>query len=126
MRYLGLRFLQSMFVLLGVSLLSFVFVELAPGNFFDEMRLNPPISSSTVTNLRKQYGMDRPLPVRYFRWLESAANGELGFSFAYNAPVAPLLWARARNTLLLTGTATVLVWILALPLGVWSAERLGR
>ena len=68
-------------------MLSFVFVELAPGNFFDEMRLNPRISSSTVTNLRKQYGMDRPLPVRYFRWLESAAKGELGFSFAYNAPV---------------------------------------
>jgi peptide/nickel transport system permease protein len=53
-------------------------------------------------------------------------HGDLGFSFAYNTPVAPLLWPRARNTLLLTGTATLLVWMLALPLGVWSAERRGR
>jgi peptide/nickel transport system permease protein len=123
MRYLGLRLLQSVFVLLGVSLLSFVFVELAPGNFFDEIRLNPRISSSTVTNLRKQYGMDEPLPVRYFRWLGSAAKGELGFSFAYNAPVGPLLWARARNTLLLTGSANLLAWLIALPLGMLSAAR---
>ncbi len=123
MRYFGKRLLQSFFLLLGVSLLSFVFVELAPGNFFDEMRLNPQISSATVANLRKQYGMDQPLPVRYFRWLSSAAKGELGFSFAYNAPVAPLLWARARNTLLLTGSATLLAWLIALPLGILSAER---
>ena len=120
MRYLGLRVLQSIFVMLGVSLLSFVFVELAPGNFFDEMRLDPRISSSTLRNLRKQYGMDRPLPVRYSRWLESTAKGELGFSFAYNAPVGPLIWARARNTLLLTGSATLLAWLIALPLGILS------
>jgi peptide/nickel transport system permease protein len=50
----------------------------------------------------------------------------MGFSFAYNAPVAPLLLIRAKNTLLLTITATLLAWAIALPLGVWSAERLGR
>lgn len=100
-----------------------LFLELAPGNFFDEIRLNPQISSATVANLRKQYGMDQALPVRYFRWLGSAAKGELGFSFAYNAPVAPLLWARARNTLLLTGTATLLAWLISLPLGILSAAR---
>jgi len=50
----------------------------------------------------------------------------MGFSFAYNSAVAPLLVARARNTLLLTITATLLAWGIALPLGVWSAERLGR
>jgi peptide/nickel transport system permease protein len=64
--------------------------------------------------------------VRYAHWTGSLLRGDLGFSFAYNTPVGPLLWARARNTLLLTGTATILVWTLALPLGVWSAERLGR
>ena len=123
MRYLGHRFLQSIFVLLGVSLLSFTFVEFAPGSFFDEIRLNPQISGETVANLKRQYGMDQPLPVRYFRWLDSAAKGKLGFSFAYNAPVAPLLWARARNTLLLTGSATLLAWLVALPLGILSAAR---
>lgn len=125
MRYLAARFFQGALLLFGVSLLSFAFLELAPGDFFQEIRLNPQISPDTVARLRAQYGMDRPLPIRYGRWLASAARGDFGFSFAYGSPVAPLLLARARNTLLLTGTATLLAWILALPLGVFSAARPG-
>jgi peptide/nickel transport system permease protein len=125
MRYLAVRFLQSALLLLGVSLLSFAFLELAPGDFFQEMRLNPQISPNTVARLRAEYGIDRPLPVRYGRWLASAVRGDFGFSFAYGTPVAPLLLVRARNTLLLTGTATLLAWALALPLGVFCAARPG-
>jgi peptide/nickel transport system permease protein len=123
MRYFGHRVLQSIFLLIGVSLLSFAFVDLAPGNFFDEMRLNPQISRETVANLQRQYGMERAFPIRYVRWLKSVARGEFGFSFAYNAPVAPLLWSRARNTLLLTGSASLLAWLFALPLGILSAAK---
>jgi peptide/nickel transport system permease protein len=125
MRYLAVRLLQGILLLLGVSLLSFAFLELAPGDFFQEMRLNPQISPNTVARLREAYGMDRPLPVRYGRWLASAARGDFGFSFAYGAPVAPLLLVRARNTLLLTATATLLAWASALPLGVFCAARPG-
>jgi peptide/nickel transport system permease protein len=123
MRYFGHRILQSLLLLFGVSLLSFAFVELAPGSFFDEIRLNPQISSETLASLQRQYGMEQPLPIRYFRWLNSVAKGEFGFSFAYNSPVAPLLWSRARNTLLLTILATLIAWLIALPLGILSAEN---
>jgi peptide/nickel transport system permease protein len=126
MRYLLRRLLQGAFLLFGVSVLTFLFSTLAPGNYLDEMRLNPRISSETLASLRAQYDLDRPLPVRYARWMDSVAHGELGYSFAYNSPVAPLLLVRARNTLLLTVTATVLAWALALPLGVWSAETRGH
>jgi peptide/nickel transport system permease protein len=126
MRYFLRRALHAGFLLLGVSLLTFLFSALAPGNYFDEMRLNPQISPEIVAALRAQYQLDRPLPVRYAHWLNAVVHGKLGFSFAYNSPVAPLLWARARNTLLLTVTATFLAWLLALPLGVWSAARFGR
>jgi peptide/nickel transport system permease protein len=126
MRYLFKRLVHAIFLLLGVSVLSFVFASLAPGNYFDEMRLNPQISPETVTALRAHYGVDRPITVRYGKWLGSVAHGDLGFSFAYNSPAAPLLWARAWNTLLLTITATILSWLIALPLGIWSAERKGR
>ena len=126
MRYLFKRFVHAVFLLLGVSILSFAFTALAPGNYFDEMRLNPQISSDTVTALRAHYGVDRPMIVRYAHWLNSVAHGDLGFSFAYNSPAAPLLWARAWNTLLLTITATILSWLIALPLGIWSAEKKGR
>lgn len=126
MRYLAARLMQTVFLLVGVSFLTFLFSSLAPGNYFDEMRLNPQISSETVALLRAQYQLDQPLPVRYARWAKSLAHGELGYSFAYNSPVAPLLWVRARNTLLLTVTATLIAWALAFPLGVWSAETLGH
>jgi peptide/nickel transport system permease protein len=126
MRYFLRRTLHAGFLVFGVSLLTFLFSALTPGNYFDEMRLSPQIRPETVAALRAQYQLDDPLPVRYVRWLNAVAHGELGFSFAYNTPVAPLLWVRARNTLLLTATATLLAWILALPLGVWSAARFGR
>ena len=126
MRYLLRRTLHAVFLLLGVSLLTFLFSALTPGNYFDEMRLNPQIAPKTVAALRAQYQLDRPLPVRYLHWLNAVAHGELGFSFAYNSPVAPLLWVRARNTLLLTMAATLIAWLLALPLGIWSAARFGR
>ena len=126
MRYLLRRMLHALFLLFGVSILTFLFSALTPGNYFDEMRLNPQISAETVAALRAQYQLDRPLPVRYVHWLSSVAHGNLGFSFAYNSPVGPLLWVRARNTLLLTVTAMLLAWLLALPLGVWSAAKYGR
>jgi peptide/nickel transport system permease protein len=126
MRYFLRRWMQAVFLLIGVSILTFLFSAIAPGNYFDEMRLNPQISPETVAALRAQYQLDRPLPVRYARWVNSLLHGEMGFSFANNSPVAPLLWARARNTLLLTLTATLIAWALALPLGIWSAETRGR
>jgi len=126
MRYLLRRLGHAFFLLIGASLLAFLFTTLAPGNYFDEMRLNPQIAPETVAALRARYEVDRPLPLRYAAWVNSVLHGEMGFSFAYNSPVAPLLLVRARNTLLLTVTSTLLAWGIALPLGVWSADRLGH
>src|SRR5882724_6616310 len=126
MRFFLRRLRHACFLLFGVSILAFLFTTLAPGNYFDEMRLNPQIAPETVAALRAQYQLDRPLPVRYASWMNSVVRGQIGFSFAYNSPVAPILFVRARNTLLLTITATLLAWGIALPLGIWSAERFGR
>ncbi len=126
MKYAAQRLLRAMLLLLGVSVLCFLFTEMAPGSFFDEMRLNPQISPETIANLRLQYGLDQPLPVRYGRWIKSVAHGDFGYSVAYNAPVAPLLWTRAKSTLLLTSTATLLTWLIGVPLGVWTASLRGK
>jgi peptide/nickel transport system permease protein len=112
---------HGLVLLIGVSILSFVLQDLAPGDYFAEMRIDPSISEETVRALRARTGLDRPLPERYARWVASMARGELGYSFAYGTPVGPLLWPRARNTLLLTGIATLTAWLLAVPLGVWWA-----
>ena len=126
MKYAARRALRAVVLLFGVSVLCFLFTEMAPGSFFDEMRLNPQISPETISGLRARYGLDQPLLVRYSRWLTSVVNGDLGFSVAYNSPVAPLLWSRALNTLLLTTTAMLLTWLMGVPLGVWSAAYRGR
>jgi peptide/nickel transport system permease protein len=126
MRYLERRVIHGALLLVGVSVLCFCFSVLAPGSFFDDMKLNPQISATTVAALRSQYGIDQPLPLRYGRWLKSVFRGEWGYSFAYNCPVKDLLLVRARNTLLLTTLATLLSWLIAVPLGVWTANRRGR
>lgn len=125
MKHLARRLIHGIFLLIGVSVLSFILVELAPGDFFQQMRLNPQITPETVEALRAEYGFDRPLPLRYLRWLNSVRKGEFGFSFAYNCSVRSLLRPRARNTLILTGTAALLAWLIAIPLGVWTAARAG-
>src|SRR6185503_12705977 len=124
-RYLCARLGNGLLVLIGVSVLSFLLAELAPGSVFDELRLDPRISAETAAAMRDRYGLDRPLPVKYVHWLQSIASGEWGFSVAYNGPVGPLLWPRVRNTLLLTVTSTGLAWLIAVPLGTLTAGRKG-
>lgn len=122
----GRRTLQGLLLLAGVSLFSFALLSIAPGNFYDELRLNPQISAETVAAIKAQYGMGRSLPVRYFRWLVSMADGEFGYSLEYHQSVASLIWPRARNTLILTGLATLLAWLVALPWGTLEALHRGR
>jgi len=125
-RFLAQRLMRTALVLVGVSMLAFILLDLAPGEYFQQMRLNPQISRDTVAALRGEYGLDQSLAVRYARWVRSVSRGELGYSFAYNRPVWPLLKARIANTLLLTVTALVACWIIAIPLGTWMASRAGR
>ena len=124
-RYLLRRLGHAVLLLFGVSLLLFILMQAAPGDFFSEARLSGQVSPEYLRSLRAQYGLDQPLPVRYFRWLESAAHGEFGYSFAYNMPASSLLWPRARNTLLLTVPSLLISWLIAVPLGVLAADRRG-
>jgi peptide/nickel transport system permease protein len=125
MRYVLARAGQSIILLASVSLLSFIFLQLAPGNYFSEMRLNPQVSDETIQKLREEFALDKPLLTRYGRWVHSLLRGDMGFSMAYNSPAAPLLIVRARNTIQLTFAAMVVSWCIALPLGVWTAAKPG-
>jgi peptide/nickel transport system permease protein len=120
-RYVARRAGHGLLLLFGVSILLFLLFQAAPGDFLSEVKLNPQISPETVAQLRAQYGLDQPLPLRYWQWVKSSAKGEFGYSFAYNTPAATLLWPRARNTLLLTVPALIISWLIALPLGVLVA-----
>ena len=123
MKYFARRLLHSLLLLIAVSVLSFLFAELAPGDFYSGLQTETALSTDAIEKLRTSAGLDRPLPVRYAAWAASAMRGDFGYSLAYHGPVAPLVWQRVRGTLLLTGTATLLAWMLAVPLGIWSAVR---
>lgn len=123
MKFLGLRALHAILLLFSVSIFSFLLVRLAPGDYFQSMRANPQISTSTVAALRSEYGLDKGSVKLYWRWVESALKGDGGFSFAYNCAAASILWPRARNTLVLAASATLLAWLIALPAGILAAAR---
>jgi len=125
-RYAARRMGHALFLLIGVSLVCFVFAALAPGDFYTELRFERGLSEQAVGAMRAHAGLDRTLPVRYASWAAGAVRGDWGFSLAYNAPVSELVGDRLRATLLLTITATALAWLVAVPWGVWSASRRGR
>jgi peptide/nickel transport system permease protein len=120
------RAIRAAVLLFGVSLLSFFLLEAAPGDFFDELRLNRQINPGTVAALRAEYGLDRPPLVRYGRWVQSALHGHFGYSLQYRVPVERVLWERAANTLLLTGIALALAWLIALGVGLATATASRR
>jgi peptide/nickel transport system permease protein len=119
------RAAHALLVLVFASVLAFVLASIAPGDYFDEMRINPDISPSTLASLRSEYGLDRPMYQRYLEWIVSIPKGQWGFSFAYNSPAGPILLSRCGNTLLLTTIATGLAWLMALVWGGWAALREG-
>jgi peptide/nickel transport system permease protein len=119
------RTLHGLLLLVGVSVFTFALLSAAPGNFFDELQLNPQISPQTILALKARYGMNDRFPIRYLKWLNSAARGDFGYSMSYSCPVGSLLWLRAGNTLLLAALATLLAWSIAIPWGIVEALRRG-
>jgi peptide/nickel transport system permease protein len=123
--YLARRCLRAGLLLVAVSLLCFVLFEISPGDYFDEARLNPQISQQAIDALRSQNGLDRPFIIKYANWVRSVTRGDWGFSLAYGTPAAPILWSRAKNTLLLTVTATLIAWLIGIPVAVRNALARG-
>jgi peptide/nickel transport system permease protein len=121
-KYFIKRMIRGVLLLIAISICSFVLFEAVPGDFFSEARLNPGISPATLETLRSDYALDRSLWSKYTSWLTSILRGEWGMSIATNAPVAKLLRIRSQNTLLLTIPATLLAWLIAIPIGIWSAS----
>ncbi len=126
LRFVLRRLAYGVLITLGVSLLTFTMLELAPGDFFDDLKLDATVGTGTIETLRQEHGLTASAPVRYVQWLGSVVRGDFGLSLAHRAPVAPLLWERTRNTLILTVPALIIAWLIALPLGLWTARHRGR
>jgi peptide/nickel transport system permease protein len=101
----------------------FSILALAPGDPFGELALNPNIPPEVRFNLRKQFGLDDPLVVRYVRWLAAMLHGDWGYSFVSRLPVQQLILQRLPTTLFVLGSAYVLALLIALPVGILSAMK---
>jgi len=110
-------------VLLGISVVLFSILALAPGDPFGELALNPNIPPEVRFNLRKQFGLDDPLVVRYVRWLAAMLHGDWGYSFVSRLPVQQLILQRLPTTLFVLGSAYGLALLIALPVGILSAMK---
>ncbi|MFN7976100.1 MAG: ABC transporter permease [Acidobacteriota bacterium] len=109
--------------MLGVSILSFMIMALAPGDILDTLRANPHVRPETITALKVKFGLDRPWLVRYGKWLWRMGHADLGESWDYHEPVGKLIRGRLYNTFILSLAATIVEWAIAIPLGIWSAAK---
>ena len=122
-KYFLRRVLISIPALLGISLVLFTVLALAPGDPFEELATNPNVPAEVRANLRTQFGLDDPIPVRYVRWVTAMVKGDWGFSFTSRVDVSTLIMQRLPTTLFVLGTAQLLGLLVALPVGIYSAVR---
>lgn len=110
--------LQGFMMIVIVSAVTFALLGFAGGDALTQLRDNPQISEKTIERLRSVYGLDQPLPIRYFRWLSGAVSGDLGESTYFRVPVSGLVWRRSVSTFLLGTAAFAIALTLAVPLSL--------
>lgn len=120
-KYIMGRLLQTMPILIGITIISFAIIHLAPGTPIG-LTLNPKASPKIIEQMKKNYDLDKPLPVQYWLWLKRLFTGKL-YSFKDGKPVLKKIAERLPATLLLNLVAMLIIFSLAIPLGVFSAVR---
>ena len=126
--YIIRRVLIMIPTLLAVSVLVFVVIQLPPGDIItsrlQELQAEgQDISEEQIAALRARYHLDDPMVIQYFKWMGGFLRGDMGYSVMYGQSVNNLIWERLGYTLLITSTATLLTWLVAFPVGVYSALR---
>src|SRR5690606_4425322 len=120
--YILRRLLGAIPLLLGIATIIFFVLNLAPGDptaFY----FNPNVPPEIIEQLRRNMGLDQPLHIQYIRWLTSFFSGDFGYSLAQSRPVAAVVFDALPNTLILTGTSLVLMFIIGILIGVVQAVR---
>lgn len=121
--YIIRRVLLTIPVLIGISILSFGIVQLAPGEP-TALMMDPEISAADREAFLDSYGLNDSIPVQYFRWMGEVLQGNLGYSLIYEGmPVTDMIFSRLPNTLLLMGVSSIIAMLIAIPIGVYSASK---
>ena len=127
--YLVRRLLLALFTIWAISILAFVIIQLPPVDFIDTYiteRMNAGgsrMAPEQIQALRAQYGADQPKPIQYLRWIGLALHGDFGFTLEYQRPVTDVIGDRLALTMVVSLAALLVTWIVALPIGIYSAVR---
>jgi peptide/nickel transport system permease protein len=126
--YVGRRALLAVFTVWAISVLSFAIIHLPPGDYVTSYIAQMAAMGSVVTdeeaqNLRIQYGLDQPIYVQYLKWMRLIAQGNFGMSMEWQRPVTEVIGDRLWLTVVVSVAALLLTWVLALPIGIYSAVR---
>jgi peptide/nickel transport system permease protein len=122
-QFIRRRLLHMIPVVLVTLVISFFLIQLAPGDVFSQMALNPDIRKETLESFRGAFGLDRPWHVQFLRYMWNALHGDFGYSELYKAPVFTLVAQRAWNTLLLAVLALGIAWGFSIPAGIVMATK---
>jgi peptide/nickel transport system permease protein len=128
------RSLLSLLTIGALSVISFVVIQLPPGDFVDTYILDlvqggdlalpdTPAMRDLADSLRTQYGLDRPMVVQYFKWVWPVMHGDFGQSLVFQQPAASVIGERLLMTVILAGTTAMFAWGLSIPIGIYSAVR---
>jgi peptide/nickel transport system permease protein len=128
LEYIARRLLMLVPTIIVISLISFVLIQLPPGDFLTSYIIQlesagQVVDQSTIDSLTAQYGLDQPLPVQYLKWVSGMLQGDFGQSFTWKAPVKDLIWERLGLTFALSLASLLFIWVVAFPVGIYSAIR---
>ena len=126
--YIVKRILGMIPTLIIISIITFIIIQLPPGDFATTAQAEIAASgggmdASAVKAMRIRYGLDQPMLVQYWRWVSGFPRGDFGYSLEWSAPVWDIIAGRLGWTLLLSGLALVFMWLVSIPIGIYSARH---
>ena len=126
--YIGRRALLAVFTVWAISMLAFVIIQLPPGDYVSSYiaqmaAMGSVVSDEEAQTLRIQYGLGQPIYVQYWKWMKQITEGNFGFSMEWRRPVTEVIGERLWLTVIVAVAALILTWVLALPIGIYSAVR---
>jgi len=126
--YIARRIVGMIPTIIIVSILTFIIIQLPPGDFFTTLQAEIAESGGgqdkeTVKMMQERYGLDKPLTVQYFRWVSGFPRGDFGWSLEWNSPVLPIVLQRISYTVLVGGLSLIFMLIVAVPIGIYSATH---
>lgn len=128
LKYITGQLIYAVPTLLIVSMLVFFIIELPPGDYLTSyvtrlQEVGARTTDEEVLALKKQYGLDQPIYVRYVKWLWNMLHGDFGISLTHSKPVSELIWDRLGLTFAVSLIALIINWMIAFPVGIFSAVR---